>query len=495
MINKIKTSITGRITLILLQGAVILSVFLFYSNYRQKFVGACDWYGYYSQSLLLREGRLALQTELDPSIFPAVAPLGFYAKDDKVLPHFPPGYPLLMALMGTVGLEFHVTPLLGTLSFILIFLILMRLADRYIALMLSTLWVISPIVIWGSTSMMSDMGACVFILLAFFLFLQNKPRASGLVFGLSLLVRPSNIIFTAVLLPLVMKEKKLFPFGLCFLISTSISALYNWGVHGYPWKYGYYNTLSLFSGSIFPENFQFYTEQIVMQLTPLLLLLAIIPLWKKQQGAWVYVVWFLAFFTFYSFINLGRESWWSLRFLLPAYPALFILAGLGAKKISDYARQRWRFGPIMTLLAMVVATLAISAYFIRFEAGTLLFTRDKAKMFYDTAKAVAARVPPNSVVGAFELSGPLRLYGELESFNLNHPKAVKVVRKMLKKRPIYVMMEPLLKDSLFFRLVSRRFFLEEMNMGAVHREFRLYRVVRRRLRDKKTIPSPTPGIG
>lgn len=476
-----------RVVLIMLQAAVIFSVFLFYSSYRQKYVGACDWYGYYSQSLLLKEGRLPLQTELNPHKYPAVAPLGFYTKEGQVVPHFPPGYPLLMALLGTVGLEFHVTPILGTLSFILLFLVLSRLTDRWIALLLSVLWALSPIVIWGSTSVMSDMGACVFILLTFYLFLKRRPEAAGLTFGFSLLIRPSNIIFAAVLLPLIAKEKKLVPFGLFFFIPTSISAIYNWGVHGSPWKYGYYDTLSLLSGSIFPENALFYTGQVLMQFTPLLLLIAIIPLWKKQRGAWVYSLWFLCFFFFYSFINLGRESWWSLRFLLPAYPALFILAALGAKNIRDYVSHRWRCATSLAVPVMVILTVVISIYFIRFEAETLLFTRDKAKVFHDTAHKVAARVPPGSVVGAFEMSGPLRLYGGIESFNLNHPRAVKLIRRMLRERPVYVMMEPLLRDSHFFKKRFRRFLYEEIEMGSDQKEYCLYRIIRRRLKEKKFV--------
>jgi hypothetical protein len=464
---------------------IIVSVFFLFSTFRQTYVGACDWYAYYSQSLLLRSGQLYMPTRLDPEIFPSVAPLGYYERNGRVVPHFPPGYPLLMALFGLVGLEFYVTPVIGTLSFILMFLILSRLVNRHIALMFSLLWVLSPIVVWGSTEVMSDLVACCFILLAYYFFMKEKIALSGLVFGFSLLVRPSNILFMLVLLPLVIKQKKLFKFGVYFSIVTAVSAVYNWLMHGAPWKYGYYDTASLLSGSVFFRNFLYYSKEIVVQFTPFLLLLALIPLWKRKKQAYVYGAWFFSFFIFYCFIILGNNVWWGIRFLLPAYPALFILSALGLKEILEYAAEKWESKKAKAYIkpAVIVITILLLSYFVHFESKTLLFYKDKWIEFRDISRKAAENIPPGSVVGASVMSGPLRLYGNVESFNLKHIKSSRLIGRMLKrKRPVYLIMEPEFKGSPDFERKLAKFDYEKIVKLSEQKDYYLLRIKGKRRR-------------
>lgn len=422
---------------------VVSLVFFLFSTFRQKYVGGYDPYGYYSQSKLLKSGQFSLKTRIDPKIYPSIAPFGYYARNGKVIPHFPPGYPLIMTLFGIFGLEFYVTPVIGALSFILIFLILTQFVNRFIAITFSFLWVLSPIVVWGSTFVMSDLVACFFILLAYYFFIRGKTISSASIFGFSLLIRPSNILCLLALLPQLVKQKKLIKFAFYFGIVSILPAVYNLFIHGAPWKYGQYNTGALFSSSKFPTHLVFYSKEIFFQITPLIIFLAFIALYKRKGKVLIYVIWFLSFLFFYSFIKLSNQVWWGIRFLLPAIPALFIMSAIGLQELQDLVSLRYKKINVYFRPAIFFLTIFILSYFIHFESKKLLFYKNKNREFYIVAQKVAEKVPPQSIIGATNLSGALRLYTNLESFVYTRPKSNKLIIRMIKKNvPIYLIVEP-----------------------------------------------------
>jgi hypothetical protein len=473
-------------TLSLILLLLSLSLFMLYSQYRQRYVGACDWYAYYSQAQLLKSGQLHMETKADPDKYPSAAPLGYYVRDGKVVPHFPPGYPILMAIFGFAGLEFYVNPLLGALTFLLMFMILVKVTGRYIAMAFSLLWAFSPIVIWGSTFVMSDMGAGFFLLLSFYLFGGKRYELSGIALGFSLLVRPSSILFLLVLLPLLYKEKGRIRFAVPFVAVGMLSAGYNWYMHGLPWKYGFYETSSLLSTSFFPENIAFYSVQLFQQYTPVLLLPALFALWKHRKDAYIYGIWLFSFILFYSFIILGREAWWGIRFLLPAMPALVILAAMGMKTITVSIAEKWKKSKVFITPALIIFTLVGVGYFINFEAHRYLFTTDKAKLYYDMAVKVKELVPPNSFVGSFETSGALKTYAGLEPFNLNYSSSFRLIKRQLRnKNPVYVVLEPGTKGNFFFLNYFERFRYEKVATLNCYGQCDLFRIIRRRFRRRK----------
>jgi hypothetical protein len=431
-------------------------------TYRQTSVGACDWYGYYSQSMLLRSGQLTMETDIDASKYPCVAPLSYYERKGKIVPHYPSGYPILLAIFGAVGLAFFVNPLLGSLSFILMYLVILEVfklngnpksgknAEHWVALMFSTIWVFSPIVIWGSVHVMSDLPAAFFVLFAYYLFLKDKIPAAALTLGFSILIRPNNILFALVLLPLAYKRRKLLSLGIWLSFSLGISAFYNWYMHGSPLRYGFYETKLLLTDTKLLSHLIYYSREIFLQITPVLLILAAIAIWRNRTKALALCGWFLAYLVFYSFLTLGGVFWWEMRFMLSALPPIFILAACGFLELSNslpQKRHKW-----ITWVVGVIVTLCLVGYFIHFGEKSRLFTRDKAEQFRVYAEHVKKLVPPNSIVGAFELSGPLRLYGNLESINLTHPSSLELIRKTLqnRERPVFVVYEPIAKDMPFF---------------------------------------------
>lgn len=463
--------------------AVMASVFVLFAVFRQKYVGACDWYAYYQQSLLLREGKIYLDSDLDAKKFPSVSPLGFYPKENKTIPHFPPGFPLLLAIFGFVGLEFYVTPLIGALSFLIMFLIIKKFTGEGIAFMMALLWVLCPITMWGSTHIMSDLVAAFFLMLTFYFYINDKTSLAGLVYGFSLMVRPSNFVFGLVLLPLLIRDRKLIKFGLYCAIFGSVIAAYNWMVHGAPWKYGFYGMADMMNVSAIFPNIAYYGKEAFLQYTPLLLVPAGWALVRKWKKTYIYALWLGLFLVFYCLVILGTRNWWGTRFMLPAYPALFILAGIGIKDMVEWVKSRkQKLVPALKPVGAIF-TVLLAGYFIYYVvSGTLVFRLWKGKEYYEWAKIVEEMVPPGSWVGSVENSGSVRLYANLNTFNLNHLNSYNVMKKMLRRGPVYIIYEPVMKDHRFFREKLPLFAFKTIAKLSGWRDYYLIKVRRRILR-------------
>jgi hypothetical protein len=505
--------------------AALIAILYIYATFSQQYVGGSDWYGYYQQSLLLKNGNVALETALPASKYPAIAPLSFYAVNGKVVGQYPPGFPLLMAAAGSAfaGLEFYVNPALGVLSVILMFLAILSLTgnDKWTAGLFALLWAFFPLTVYGSTYVMSDLPAAFFILLAFYLLKIKKPIPSALALAFSLAVRPTNVLFCAVFLPLVYKElnvKQRWQYGAWFGAAGSLYAIYNWLVYGAPWKTGYLDLSNNLSTSFFARNLGFYSGETLLQFTPLLALLALIALWKKEKHALFLAAWFLAFLIFYCFWASMYEIWWWLRFLLPGFPALFLLAALGYKRIltairlhfvmrartpsprdhKNFCHQGAKTPRIFSLflrgpsrssrlfswqavsILLAVPVLAVGIFFIyRGIHYSELWTKDKGELFYVISKKVAKKIAPGGLVGCCEFSGPLRIYANIESFGFFHMNSLFLISDMLKEgKPVYLVVEPWQKKNLGLKAIFKNFRVRKITDVGIDAwtEFYLYRV-------------------
>ena len=117
--------------------ALLAGSFTAYAVCAQRYIGAVDWYGYYQEGMLFKAGRTTLPTELPAAEFPSIVPLGFSVNaQGAVVAQYPPGFPVLLALGGFLGLECYVAPLIGAASCLLLFLLIADLTgDRATALL------------------------------------------------------------------------------------------------------------------------------------------------------------------------------------------------------------------------------------------------------------------------------------------------------------------------------------------------------------------------
>ncbi|MGE5342865.1 MAG: ArnT family glycosyltransferase [Candidatus Omnitrophota bacterium] len=465
--------------------AVIFLVLAFtiYTSYNQRCVGACDWYGYYQEAQLFKHGQISMPTQLPASRYPSLAPLSYFEKDGKVLPQYPPGFPLLMAAAGFLNLEYAVNPLLGLLSIVLMFLIIRTMTDRWTAALFASLWGLFPIVVYGSTYVMSDMAAAFFIILAFYLFKKNKCLLSGISLVYAIAVRPTNALICLVFIPFILKELKensdRLKFGLGFAGSSLIYGTYNWLVYGAPWKTGYANLGFDLTTKVFFSHLAFYLHETAIQFSLILLLLVLIGLWKEKHAIF-YGSWFAVFLIFYCFWFPGGDLWWWTRFLLPGYPALFILAALGFKRVIAL-NQRISSKPLKyTAIALMTGIVfLVNGYFVyRGTHYSELWATGKAKLYYDISKKISRKVEPHSLVGGLDFSGPLRLYAGVESFNTLHMNSLILISDMLKQgRPIYIAVEPWNKDTIVIKRIFENFTCEKVTDLGGWADFFLYQLI------------------
>jgi hypothetical protein len=469
--------------------AALIIIFFIYSTYTQEYVGGSDFYGYYAQSLLLKKGQVDMPVGVSAAEYPAIAPLSYFVKDGKVLPQYPPGYPLLMALAGFIGLEFYVTPILGILSIVLMYLLIKELTDKKIAVFFSLIWAFFPIVVYGSTSVMSDLVAVFFILLALYLYRKEKIPFSAFALAFSLVVRPTNVLFCLIFLPVLIRDKQWFKFGFYFAIPAFFYGIYNWLVYGAPWKIGYANVSERFITSVFFHHLVYYARETVIQFTPFLLILIFFAFWKKTKDWWFYLIWFLIFFIFYCFWRPLGETWWWTRFLLPGYPALFFLAALGLKNALDFIQQKWKPAKHLVTGSLAVIALVIIGYFIHYGfTHPDIWGKNKGKHYYDISKMIAKKVPANSLVGSVEFSGCLRLYTGIETFNSFHTHSFFLIADMVEKKvPVYIAAEPWNLQRPMVKGVFRIFRVKKVMEITGWPGFYLYKIQGRRLRAWKAM--------
>lgn len=447
----------------LLAALALAVIFIFFAVHRQRYVGASDWYGYYAESLLFRQGQLTMKTAFPPAQYPAFAPLGFLAAGDKIIPQYPPGFPLLLALFGFLGLEFFVNALCGVLTILVLYLILRNLVGRGLAVLYALLWTFFPVALWGSVNLMSDLVATLFILLTYYFFRRDEIFWSGVAFSFAMTVRPSNILFFIVFLPLIFRKKKFWPFCLSTAIIGSLYGLYNWAVFGKPWMTGYQGVAAELLGSVFFHHFIYYGKTIFIIMTPLLLIPALLALVRRKPQRWFYFFWLLAYWIFYSFWKSGADYWWYLRFLLPGLPALFILSALGMQDIRERLSARKLYWRWLFNAAAVFVLLVMLPYFCGYSKRNMVLTADRGKLFFKASKKIQSLLPPGAMVGSLEMSGPLRLYAGIESFRWDHPQRRKLMYDFLNKgRTLYLLVEPNYKRHPSMERIARNFNLKKI---------------------------------
>lgn len=436
-----------RLWLWVLFPLALAAAFGVYAKYSQRYIGACDWYGYYQQALLLKKGTVFLDAELPHQQYPALIPFGFSSQGDHAVPQYTPGYPLVLALFSALGLDFYAAPFFGLLSSLLIFLVLRELGPPWIAALFAVAWAFNPIVVFGATSIMSDLVAATFVLAAYYCLRREQLFWSALLLGYSFAVRPTNVLLLPVFALLVYRDRRYLRYGLYLALPCALYAWYNWHVYGRPWRTGYADISHDLTTEVFAQHLHFYFEMTCKQFSVVLPLLGVFAFRRRLLDLYSWLLGFLVLFAFYCFWRSGGDVWWWTRFLLPAYPALFILAGVGLNEFLNLLKARCGAGAWAMLLA--AATVGVVAWlpykYIQYGIGRQdTWIEGRGRDYYQVSLDTRKLVPARSVVGSIEFAGSMRLYTpDLTPFVTVNQTAPKLVRRALKEgRGAYALIEP-----------------------------------------------------
>jgi len=454
--------------------------FILYATFRTEYVGGADSYGYYSLALSMKEGHLALPTSLDPDIVPSIAPLGYIAHAGKIVPAYPPGFPFLLAMAAFLNLEFFVNPIIGALSVILLYLILGKFVSPRIAIFFCLIWAFSPIVVKSGTDIMSDLLAASFLLLSFYSLLLKRIPLAGLILGLSLAVRPLNlIVFPFLLFPIRKPMKQSICFTVSLILGSVPFALYNWYLYGAPWATGYGNFSDYLTLNIFWHHLNHYVSKTIVLLTPIVIL-ALSALLKDFWTRIYLLLWFLSFLLFYSLWWPGAAAWWWTRFLLPAYPPLILLTAMGLDDILSAIKNKWprsiKLFPPISIIVLIIILL----HFFNFGARNNLFSRNKMVLYAKDCATVKKHVHPNALIGAIDFSGVLRLYSNLESFRWDHPNCMETIEYAMKNKiPLYLIRKSMNRNHPQIIKIRKKYKLKYVTKLAISKRSALFRIEKR----------------
>jgi hypothetical protein len=382
-----------------------------------------DSYGYLSQARLWLSGSLKVEQPWVEQLGWqhrdwAFTPLGYrpFSPDGTIVPTYPPGLPIVMAACLAVFGEngpFFVVPVFAALLLWLTYVLGRDVTGSKGAGALAALLLLaSPVFLNHIMVPMSDVPAAAGWTLVLVLVLKQRTISAGWAAGLSLLVRPN--LFLLALVPVAAwrhRPELLKRYASGLAPGVLMNMALNTFLYGGPFQTGYGSLFESFSIASLPANLGNYGTWLVQTQTPLILL-AIVPLVvrnavRDQAGipmrAWLgtSLALTLLSYVFYAVF----DHWFYLRFLLPAYPVLFVLMAaairwLGARLPADVR---------VPAAALVCGTMMLAGVNAGREAG--IFRQAVYEQRHVRAAAeVASRTPQNAVVLSVQHSGSVRYY-------------------------------------------------------------------------------------
>jgi hypothetical protein len=409
---------------------------------------ASDAWGYISQADLWLDGDLTFEQPVSrdipwPNADWTFAPLGYRPAitPGAIVPTYPPGLPVLMAIaksvVGACG-PFLIAPLLGGLTIWWTYLLGVRLSSRLIGLTAAVLLATSPIFLLMVLNPLSDVPATALLTLGLVLALSPfrwRAVATGAAVSMALFIRPNLLLVGVVFLTFVVwsapallppeggshgddegirraRLRALVWFAAGGAPLVLAVAVINTMLYGSPWSAGHGSLGELYSWTFAGQNLIDYSKWLWATETPFIAL-SLMPLiaWRRSglsRAAYGFVVSFIAAvwlsYVFYRAYGL----WLYLRFLLPIIPLLVVLASVGlamaVRRISD------RGGQIALALLVVTAALTLRVGVIRGEQ--VLGHWREGVPYTSVGEYVRQRLPSNAVVFTVQHSGSIRYYAD-----------------------------------------------------------------------------------
>jgi hypothetical protein len=400
-------------------------------------VAASDPSAYISQARLITKGDLVVPVPLASQVsWPmpemSFAPLGYRPgpQPAEIVPTYPPGLPLFMAIALLVAGEngpFFVGPFFAALSVLGAYWLATRQHSRTAGVIAAALMTFSPLLLSQVVQSMSDIPATAVWTLALLAALAARPIVAGVVSALAIPIRPSLLPLAAVVaLVLVMwstrgftSRRAAFITLLKFAAATApgLVALgwIQWSLYGDPFASGHGAFSEMFSiRNVFP-NIREYTIRVLTGEAPALILIAasVVAFLVRRSGLAepsvvpsVRIAALVAIPVLACYLAYGVFTDWAyLRFLLPIWPAALAAAG------AIIVNARLQLSPAIRTQVLLVALTAVCARNVLTAAheGSFTLWADAAR--YGTAgRYLDAVLPTNAVIVASEHSGSASYY-------------------------------------------------------------------------------------
>jgi len=484
-----------------------LAYVCFLAWYHCPYAGGSDSSGYLNSARLLLAGKLSTPVRVPAGLTDEVlprsylAPLGFRldAARQNLLPIYPVGLPLHFAAGGLVfGLE-PATRVVGIAS-ALAFIGLLYLTGREFgvrpgwSVSVALLAGLSPLVLLYALQPMSDLVATVWTLAVIWCALRSERHVgwavgAGVSLAIAVLVRPTNLLLV---LPAVValppRPRSWVAFALGGLPGAVFLAGYNLVLYRTALTSGYGDMSSMFALRHVLPSLQNYATWVPVLATPLVLAAAALP-WLKldRRKKFTLLAWAGIFLAFYAAYEPTQETWWYLRFILPALPALVIAAALALQRINYPA---WflasrvlpaNAGPELMARGRIVRLPFIALLFVAAFGWMLAWDRSlhvtqvelDERTYPEVGRWVVEQLPANALVAAYQVSGTILYYTDRPFINPNNlgPEDQARFSAWLDRehRPLYAILYPFEEADLLQRLSGRWVVVTHIRQATVWR--------------------------
>jgi hypothetical protein len=417
---------------------------LYFAQHTDPTAGPNDSGGYLNSAKLIVGGHVTAESR---RIFPAAPgeditpylPITFHAKADRMVPEYPVGWPLEVAAFGKVFGLTHGVSLLIVVQLVLGVWITQRLG-RIMGLSAPWAWLaagivsVSPAYLFEALQPVSDGPALLWVTLAVCWAWQSRETPayaiwSGLATALAVMIRPSNLLCVAPIAICVAGSwRRMVYWAVAGSPGAAFLAYYQQALYGNWHTTGYGNISDGFGLHFAPLTMRAYAVWLPEFLTPIVVLVVALPFIRSVPGKVrvLLTTWVAIFIAFYAVYWCTWDSWFNMRFVLPAFPPMIVGALLVAREIT--VRLNWPLFASrstargLTLSALVTAVLLGFVALRTVDRDVTYWMRSNHKPRI-AAEWVRDHVPSDAVVFAKHLSGSLFYYSELAFVRLDHPRA------------------------------------------------------------------------
>ena len=312
---------------------------------------------------------------------------------------------------------------------------------------------VSPLFLYTAFIPLSDTIATAWCGAAFLAAMKARrgsgwALACGGAFSVAVLVRPANIILLPALMLVIWDWRRLWWAGVGAVPGAALNAIYNHVMYGSALSSGYGPIFAIFNRRFFGPSLANYRDTLPSALPLMfigLLLLPVLPWrkWPRELGACV--LWLFTFLLFYSFYEFTQQTWWFLRFILPAFPAAVLLGCSGLDAALNRLPVRWRqAGRIATGVLVFAGSTAACVQVARERHFMLL--KEYQQPYVAVTDWVKQNLPAGALVAVMQMSPSIYYYTDLPVLRwdmVDPPDAAKLAGALRQSgRPLYAILFP-----------------------------------------------------
>jgi hypothetical protein len=419
----------GRVSGALAVAAMVLYAVLLARNVTAV-AGGSDSSGYMNQARLLAAGHVHVQPRAIPGL-PAAdvppflyVPLGFKPAPDGngMVPTYPAGFSLFVLALRPIAGWRHAgdaAAILHSLAGLLAVYGLGRMfgLGRNWSVLGVAIVAASPLYLLYSLTAMSDVPSLVWTVLAVLAAWKSRERpawavAAGAAVAVDILLRPTNVLaFLPVGVALGLSPRRWLLLIVGGLPGAAFFSAHSMAAYGSLVATGYGDASESFGARYVRGTLLHCALWMPALFTPIVTLGVALP-WLASVPArlrWLLAAWIVPYVGFYSAYTCTHETWWYLRFLLPAVPAVVVASLLVLRQLSSRVLRRGVSDLAPVALACALALVAgFSGNFC--HRLYPLFTAREEQQYERIAAWMEKNMPADAVCVTMQASGAIFYY-------------------------------------------------------------------------------------